>query len=58
LPLFLYHCRDDATVPFDHLGLYAKILPQATMRAFNEGGHQFNDDLSAIARDIEVLPTL
>lgn len=55
MPVYLYHCRDDATVPFDHLALYTRVLPQATVRAFDEGGHQFNDDLSAVALDIESL---
>lgn len=57
MPVYLYHCRDDASVPFDHLALYAHALPQATVRAFDDGGHQFNDDLSAVARDIESLPS-
>ena len=57
MPVFLYHCRDDEIVPFDHLALYAQVLPQATVRAFDEGGHQLNDDLSAVARDIESLPS-
>ncbi len=52
MPIYLYHCRDDAVVPFDHLALYADALPQATVRAFDTGGHQFNNDVSAIARDI------
>jgi predicted alpha/beta hydrolase family esterase len=56
LPLYLYHCRDDAVVPFGHLALYARDVPQATVRAFDEGGHQLNDDLSAVARDIASLP--
>ena len=55
MPLYLYHCRDDATVPFDHLALYARALPQATVHAFDQGGHQFNDDLSAVAPDIALL---
>jgi uncharacterized protein len=55
LPVYLYHCRDDATVPFDHLALYAQALPQATVREFEDGGHQFNDDLSVLARDIAAL---
>lgn len=52
LPVYLYHCRDDATVPFDHLSLYVRALPDAMVRAFDEGGHQVNDDLSSVARDI------
>ena len=55
MPIFLYHCRDDETVPFEHLALYAEALPQATVRAFDEGGHQFHDDLSAVAQDIRSL---
>ena len=55
LPLFLYHCRDDEVVPFAHLGLYARQLPRATVRVIERGGHQFNDDLSALAYDIERL---
>jgi uncharacterized protein len=56
-PIYLYHCSDDATVPFDHLALYARTLPRATVRAFDEGGHQFSNDLSAVARDIASLPS-
>lgn len=55
VPVYLYHCRDDAIVPFDHLALYARALPQATVRALDEGGHQLNGDLSEVARDIESL---
>ncbi len=55
LPIFLYQCKDDDTVPFDHLAMYTDKLPQATARIFDEGGHQFNDDLSAMARDIQNL---
>ena len=31
IPVYLYHCRDDATVPFDHLAHYAQALPEATV---------------------------
>jgi hypothetical protein len=54
-PIFLYHCRDDETVPFAHIALYAKILPQAMVRELDEGGHQLNNDLSFVARDIKNL---
>lgn len=53
--IFLYHCRDDATVPFGHLALYAQIFPEATVRERDEGGHQFNNDLSFVAEDIKNL---
>lgn len=52
LPIFLYHNRDDEIVPFAHMTRYAKELPQATVRAVDEGGHQFDNDLAAVARDI------
>ncbi len=58
MPVYLYHCRDDAIVPFDHLALWARSLPRATVRAFDNGGHQFDDDLSAVARDIERVADL
>ena len=52
LPIYLYHSRDDEVVTFSHLALYAQKLPQATIREVDKGGHQFNDDLSIVARDI------
>jgi predicted alpha/beta hydrolase family esterase len=54
-PIFLYHCRDDEIVPFDHLALYAQIIPEATICTRAEGGHQFNNDLSFLAEDIKNL---
>jgi uncharacterized protein len=51
-PVFLYHCHDDATVPFRHLGLYARLLPKAHVREIASGGHQLNNDLTLIATDI------
>jgi len=51
-PIFLYHCRDDTVVPFDHLLLYEEEIPQATVRIFNQGGHQLDNNLSRVAEDI------
>lgn len=53
--IFLYHCRDDAIVPFDHLALYAQIFPEAMVGEREEGGHQFNNDLSFVAEAIKSL---
>ena len=50
--IFLYHSRDDATVPFGHLALHAARLPKATVREVEGRGHQFGNDLSDVARDI------
>ncbi|CAA9455685.1 MAG: hypothetical protein AVDCRST_MAG02-1581 [uncultured Rubrobacteraceae bacterium] len=55
LPVFLYHSRDDESVPFEHLALYAEKLPRATAREFDGRGHQFDDDLSEVALDIRGL---
>jgi uncharacterized protein len=54
-PVFFYHSRDDEVVPFTHLALYTEELARATFREFDGRGHQFNDDLSEVARDIEGL---
>jgi predicted alpha/beta hydrolase family esterase len=55
LSLFFYHSRDDEWVPFEHLALYREQLPQATIREFDDGGHQLNNDLSEVAQDIKRL---
>jgi uncharacterized protein len=52
--VFLYHSRNDETVPFEHMALYSKKLPRATTRVLNRG-HQLNDDLSEVAADIQSL---
>ena len=51
--IFLYQSRDDETVPFAHLALYAQVLPQATVRELDAGGHQLNNDLFEVASDIK-----
>lgn len=55
IPIFLYQCKDDEEIPIDHLELYANKLPQAIVRRLNSGGHQLNNDLSIVAKDIRVL---
>jgi predicted alpha/beta hydrolase family esterase len=55
LPVFIYYSRDDEVVPFAHLALYAERLPQATICEFDGRGHQFDDDLSEVAREIKRL---
>jgi predicted alpha/beta hydrolase family esterase len=54
-PLFFYHCRDDDSVPSEHLALYAELLPAATCHQLNAGGHQFEDGLAPVAEDIKSL---
>jgi uncharacterized protein len=55
VPIFLYHCRDDEEVPFEHFSIYARKLPRATVREIASGGHQLNNDLSLVANDIKTL---
>jgi predicted alpha/beta hydrolase family esterase len=55
VPIFLYHSRDDEWVPFAHLKFYAEKIPQATVREFDQLGHQFNNNLSEVAADIKSL---
>ena len=42
-------------VPFAHLALYAGRLPRATVREFDDRGHQLGDDLSEVTEDIARL---
>lgn len=53
VPMVFYHGRVDEVVPFEHLALYAQRLPRATFRGLDGRGHQFDDDLSEVARDIQ-----
>jgi predicted alpha/beta hydrolase family esterase len=55
LSVFFYHSRDDEWVPFEHLALYTEKLPEAAIHEFYGRGHQFDDDLSEVARDIRRL---
>lgn len=55
IPLFFYHSRDDDEVPFGHMDIYQAQLPWATFREIATGGHQFNNDLTIVAKDIQAL---
>jgi len=55
VPLFLYHGTTDDVVPFGHLHLYASLFPQAVVRPLAGRGHQLENDLSHVARDIRSL---
>jgi predicted alpha/beta hydrolase family esterase len=55
VPVFLYHGTNDAIVPFAHLDLYARAIPQATVRPLDGRGHQLDEDLSEVAADIRGL---
>ena len=55
IPIYFYHGREDETVPFAHLELYAAMLPQAFIRRLDGRNHQLNEDLSEVACDIARL---
>lgn len=53
--VFLYHSTDDPVVPYTHLNLYARELPNATVRICENMGHcntsafpQLEDDLRTL----------
>ena len=55
VPIFLYHGRDDDTVPIAHVELYARAIPRAQVRRLANRDHQLNDILSGLADDIRQL---
>jgi predicted alpha/beta hydrolase family esterase len=55
VPLFFYHCKDDEVAPFYHLDYYKQNVTKATFREIESGGHQLNNDLTLVARDIKSL---
>jgi predicted alpha/beta hydrolase family esterase len=55
VPIFLYHCRDDDSVPFAHVELYARLMPRAQVRRLDGCDHQLNNRLSDVAIDIRQL---
>lgn len=52
VPVLLYHGAADEEVPSGHMDLYARAIPHARARLLADRDHQFNNDLSEIARDI------
>ena len=55
VPIFLYHGEADEFVPFAHLAMYAKALPNAVVRPLPGRNHQINNDMTEVARDIMSL---
>jgi uncharacterized protein len=53
--MVLYHGRDDAVVPFTHLGWYAKRLPEALVRELDASGHSFPRGLPQLAEDVRAV---
>lgn len=57
VPIFLYHGRNDETVPFAHVELYARAIPHARVRRLADRDHQLDNTLSELASDIQRLST-
>ena len=55
VPIFIYHGRDDDTVPFAHVEQYARLVPRAEVRRLAGRDHQLDNRLSEIATDIRGL---
>lgn len=53
--MFFYQCRDDEETSFDHMAHYRDKLPEATFREIEIGGHQLNNNLHLVAKDIKNL---
>lgn len=53
--IFFYHCRDDEVVPFGQFNLYRQQVPWATFIEIGSGGHQLNNDMTEVAKDIKSL---
>jgi predicted alpha/beta hydrolase family esterase len=51
--MYFFHCRDDDVVPFAHLALHCARIPRAITRVVDSGGHQFGNDLTRVAADIQ-----
>ena len=52
LPVYFYHGSQDQSVPFEHVDLYEKAIPQAAVRRLTGRNHQLNNDLSGVAMEI------
>jgi uncharacterized protein len=56
LPTVLFHSRDDEVIPFSHLELYAKRLPDAEVHRLDGNGHLYDHgDLSEIIAAVRSL---
>jgi predicted alpha/beta hydrolase family esterase len=53
--VFLYHCKEDAIVPFEHLNFYKRAFPNSTVRVLNGTDHAFADGLPELVDDIRAI---
>ena len=53
--IYFYQGSEDDTVPFAHVDLQEKGVPQAIVRRLADRDHQLNEDMSEVAADIRRL---
>jgi predicted alpha/beta hydrolase family esterase len=53
--IYFYHGSEDDTVPFGHVDLYERAIPQAVVRRLAGRDHQLNEEMSEVAADIRGL---
>ena len=53
--IYLYHSKEDDTVPFEHSIIYNNMLPNSTIRAIDGTDHVFADGLSELVDDIKSI---
>lgn len=51
-PVYFYQCRDDEEVSMDQFEKYKAKIPFAAFREIENGGHQLNNDVALVAKDI------
>lgn len=56
IPIYFYQTKDDEETPFQHFEWYKQKISNARFHALDNGGHQLNNDLTVVARDIKSLP--
>ncbi|MFI6266862.1 alpha/beta fold hydrolase [Micromonospora sp. NPDC051006] len=54
VPVHVFHGLQDETAPPSHADLYARVIPQARLHPLPGRDHQLNNDLSEVAKAIEL----
>ena len=55
IPITFYHSRDDEEIPVAQFEQYKEKVIQAAFHEIKAGGHQFNNDLARVAKDVKSL---
>ena len=52
IPIYFYHNKDDEEIPYVQMEEYRSGFPEGHFRLMNKGGHQFNNDLTFMVKDM------